>query len=78
VLSVRTIVTPTARMMLSGLTQYSAAARSLSSSVRLRWEYRPGSELFVVYSDGRSTLASGFPELVNRSFAVKLTRLLRY
>jgi hypothetical protein len=31
----------------------------MSASVRLRWEYRPGSELFVVYSDGRNTLADG-------------------
>ena len=78
VLSVRTIVTPTPRMVLSGLMQYNAATHSLSSSARLRWEYRPGSELFVVYSDGRNTLTSGVPDMVNRSFAIKLTRLIRY
>ncbi|MGE3842074.1 MAG: DUF5916 domain-containing protein [Vicinamibacterales bacterium] len=78
VVSVRTIVTPTPRMMLSGLTQFNAASHSLSSSVRLRWEYRPGSELFVVYSDGRDTVSPGFPNLVNRSFTVKVTRLLRF
>ena len=78
VLSARTIVTPNARMMLSGLMQFNAATHSLSSSARLRWEYRPGSELFVVYSDGRDTLTGGVPDIVNRSFAIKLTRLLRY
>ena len=59
VLSVRTIVTPNPRMVLSGLMQFNAANHSLSSSARLRWEYRPGSELFVVYSDGRDTLTRG-------------------
>ena len=78
VLSARTIVTPTPRMMLSGLMQYNAATNSLSSSARLRWEYRPGSELFVVYSDGRDTLVGGIPTVLNRSLAVKITRLLRY
>ena len=78
VLSARTIVTPTARMMLSGLMQYNAATHSLSSSARLRWEYRPGSELFAVYSDGRDTLVAGIPAVLNRSLAVKITRLLRY
>jgi len=78
VISARTIVTPNPRMMLAALTQYNAASHSLSSSARLRWEYRPGSELFVVYSDGRDTLTGGVPDLVNRSFAIKLTRLIRY
>jgi len=78
VLSGRFIVTPNPRMMLSSLMQFNAATHSLSSSARLRWEYRPGSELFVVYSDGRNTLTGGVPEVVNRSFAVKVTRLLRY
>jgi len=78
VLTVRTVVTPSPRMMLSGLMQFNAANHSLSSSARLRWEYRPGSELFVVYSDGRDTLTGGVPDIVNRSFAIKLTRLLRY
>jgi hypothetical protein len=35
------------------------------------------SEFFLVYSDGRDTLGSGFPGLVNRGFTVKLTRLFR-
>ena len=78
VLSARTIVTPNPRMMLSGLMQFNAATHSISSSARLRWEYRPSSELFVVYSDGRDTLKGGVPELVSRSLAVKVTRLLRF
>jgi hypothetical protein len=57
--------------------QFNADAHTLNSSVRLRWEYRPGSDLFVVYSDGRDTVALG-PNLLNRSVAVKFTRLMRF
>jgi hypothetical protein len=74
----RAIFTPTARSLVSGLFQYNASQRTLSSSVRLRWEYTPGSELFVVYTDNRNTLESRDPTLLNRSFAVKITRLFRF
>jgi hypothetical protein len=46
--------------------------------VRVRWEYVPGSEFFAVYSDGRNTAEAVVPGLVNRSIAIKLTRLLRF
>ena len=65
-------------MLISSLMQYNADAHSLSTSVRLNWEYQPSSQLFVVYSDGRDTLGLGVPDLLNRSFAVKITRLLRF
>jgi hypothetical protein len=74
----RFTLTPSARMLVSSLIQYNASANSLSSSVRLRWEYTGGSELFVVYSDGRNTQAPGFPDVLNRTFAVKITRLVRF
>ena len=38
----------------------------------------PGSELFVVYTDERDTLVTGFPELKNRAFVVKINRLFRF
>ena len=59
--SSRFTVTPTARMVVSSLVQYNVDAHSLSSSVRLRWEYIGGSELFVVYSDGRDTRGPARP-----------------
>jgi hypothetical protein len=77
-ITARAFITPSPRMLIGSLTQYNASDHSLSSSVRLRWEYTPGSDLFVVYSDGRNTLPPGIPELVNRSVAVKITRLLRF
>ena len=66
------------RRFISGLLQYSSSTHVLSSNVRFRWEYRPGSELFVVFTDERDTLKSGYPDLRNRAFVVKATRLLRF
>jgi uncharacterized protein DUF5916 len=66
------------RMFASTLLQYSSNDRLFSSNLRYRWEYRPGSELFVVYTDERNTLVSGFPDLRNRAFVIKANRLLRF
>jgi hypothetical protein len=74
----RFIATMTPRMFVSALVQYNTSNNSASANVRLRWEYQPGSELFVVYNDDRDTRASGFPELTTRSFIVKVNRLLRF
>jgi hypothetical protein len=74
----RLAVAPTARLGFSMLTQFNPNAHTLTSSARMRWEYTPGSELFVVYSDGRDTATSGFPGLQNRTLAIKATRLMRF
>jgi hypothetical protein len=66
------------RRFVSALVQYNTADNSFSSNLRFRWEYRPGSELFVVYTDERDTLVSGFPGLKNRAFVVKINRLVRF
>jgi hypothetical protein len=76
--SSRLTYTLTPRMFVSGLVQYQSRVDSVSTNARFRWEYRPGSELFVVYSDGRSTLTRGVPDVQNRSFVVKVTRLLQF
>ena len=65
-------------MFTSALLQYSSGANVMSANVRLRWEYRPGSQLFVVYNEERDTLTRRFPDLVNRAFIVKVNRLLRF
>jgi hypothetical protein len=65
-------------MFTSALLQYNSETHSLSANVRLRWEYRPGSELFVVYNDERNTLARAFPDVMNRAFIVKVNRLFRF
>ena len=65
------------RMALTALVQYNSSAHTLTSNIRLHWEYIPGSDLFVVYNDGHDTLTSGFPALSTRQFVVKVTRLVR-
>ncbi len=66
------------RLFVSALIQYNSGTTSLASNVRLRWEYQPGSELFVVYNDGRDTRGAGVPDLLNRSVIVKLNKLVRF
>jgi hypothetical protein len=79
VASVRSTYMFSPTMAVSGLVQYNSTSWTLGSSVRFRWEYRPSSDLFLVYSDGRDTrLGDRFPGLMNRTFVVKATRLLRY
>ena len=75
--SSRLTYTMSPRMFVSALVQYQSRTDSMSTNARFRWEYRPGSELFMVYSDGRTTLTRGVPDLQNRSFVVKVTRLFQ-
>ena len=66
------------RMFFSGLVQYSSSSNSFSTNLRLRWEYRPGSELFIVYTESRDTdVLDRFSELGNRGLTVKVNYLLR-
>ncbi|MCY4661391.1 MAG: DUF5916 domain-containing protein [Acidobacteria bacterium] len=75
----RVTYTLTPRMFFGGLIQYNSSNSSLGTNLRLRWEYQPGSELFVVYNDTRDTSIRGrAPFLENRAFIVKLTRLFRF
>jgi hypothetical protein len=78
IISSRLTYTLTPRMFASALVQYQSSSASMSTNARFRWEYQPGSELFVVYSDGRTTAGPGFPSIDNRSFVVKLTKLFRF
>jgi len=70
--------TPTALMFMSALVQYNSSTSAVSANVRLRWEYRPGSELFVVYNEERNTAVRRFPDLSNSAFIVKVNRLMRF
>ena len=74
----RVTYTLTPRVFFGGLLQYNNGTNSLSTNLRLRWEYQPGSELFVVYNDLRDTTLRGTPLLENRAFVVKFTRLFRF
>jgi hypothetical protein len=78
IVSGRATFTMTPRMFVSALVQYTSSTSSVSANLRFRWEYRPGSELFVVYSEGRSTLPVRLAELENRGLVFKINRLFRF
>jgi hypothetical protein len=65
------------RASIGGLVQYRSDGSTIGASARLRWEYRPGSDLFVVVTEGREIHPTG-PAPMNRTFAIKMTRLLRF
>ena len=74
----RTTYTITPRMFVSGLLQYNSASTSVGSNLRFRWEYQPGSELFVVYTDEYDSDAPpNAVALRNRAIVVKFNRLFR-
>ena len=70
------------RMFFSGLVQYNSAGNSFGSNLRLRWEYSPGSELFLVYTDDHDVTGGLRPDrgwdLRNRGFVVKFNKLFRF
>ena len=77
----RTTYTMTPLMFVSALVQYNSSSNSLSTNVRLRWEYTPGSELFIVYNEDRDTaslMPDRFSELRNRAVVIKVNRLFRF
>ena len=75
----RATYTITPRMFVSGIVQYNSAGTSFGSNVRFRWEYRPGSELFVVYTDDYNTdeQRPDITSLRSRAFVIKFNRLFR-
>ena len=60
------------------MVQYNSTLEQVSANVRFRWEYRPGSEIFVVFNEDRNTAMERFPALRNRAFIVKVNRLFRF
>ena len=75
--STRVNYTLSTRLLVATLIQYNSSSDSISTNIRLRWEYEPGSDLFVVYSEGRDTDFRGFPRIANRGFVIKFTKLFR-
>ena len=76
----RVTYTISPRMYFSGLVQYDSRASSFSTNFRFRWEWAPGSELFVVYSDDRDTdpfMNPSSMQLRNRGWAIKINRLFQ-
>ena len=66
------------RSFVSGLVQYNTASDSFSTNVRLRWEWAPGSELFIVYTEDRDAdTLDRWSELSARALVIKVNRLFR-
>ena len=75
----RITYTATPLLFASALVQYNSSTHAVSANARLRWEYRPGSELFVVFNQERdSTARLGAPGLLNQAVIVKVNRFLRF
>ena len=87
-LGARPTLTLTPRNFLSALVQYNSSTEAVETNVRWRWELQPGTILYVVYTDARDTggvadagnqrSRDEFTGVLNRSFAVKFTRLVRF
>ena len=65
-------------MFTSALVQYNSSRNAVSANISFRWEYRPGSELFIVFNEERDTELHRFTGPTNRAFIVKFNRLFRF
>ena len=54
----RVTYTLTPRLFASALLQYNSSTRTIGTNARLRWEYAPGSELFIVLNEERDSEAA--------------------
>ena len=73
----RATYTVSPRSFVGALVQYNSAAQLFSANLRYRWEYSPGSDLFVVFSTNRDG-DDGLTGLSDRALVVKFTRLFRF
>ena len=64
-------------MFVSAFVQYNSSTNTVSTNARLRWEYRPGSELFVVYNEERDTMTTALSGTRNHGLVFKINRLFQ-
>ena len=70
--SLKAGVAVTTRLFLNGVVQVNSLDREVSSNIRLQYMYRPGSDIYLVYSEGRGSRER--PWLFeNRSLRLKVT-----
>ena len=53
--------------------QYNDAAELVGLNMRFNWEYRPGTDLFVVYNENWAAPTFSARETTRRQLIVKLT-----
>ncbi|MGD8281247.1 MAG: DUF5916 domain-containing protein [Gemmatimonadota bacterium] len=74
----RLTYTMTPRAYVSALVQYNSRSETVSGNFRFRWEWAPGSELFIVYTEDRNTdVLDRWSALQNRGLVVKINKLFR-
>jgi hypothetical protein len=66
----------TTRLFLSTLVQVNTLDRNTSANVRLQYIYRPGSDIFLVFSEGRGSRERPW-EFEERGVRLKVTWLFR-
>ncbi len=66
------------RLTASSLVQYNRLDHKLRSNLRLAYTYRPGSDIFIAYNEGRGGAASSLLAQDDRSLVVKMTYLARF
>ena len=70
--------TLTPRAYVSTLVQYNSRSNTLSGNFRLRWEWAPGSEVFIVYTEDRDTdIFDRWSQMENRGLIIKVNRLFQ-
>jgi len=77
----RTTYTFTPRIFASAFVQYNSTNSTFSTNVRLRWEYEPGSEFFVVFTQDQNMdplTPNTASEMLNKALVFKFNKLFRF
>lgn len=75
--SLRASLSFSTRLFANALVQYNSLSGDISTNVRVNFIHRPGSDLFLVFTDNRSEGVDGWM-LSDRGLVSKLTYLMRF
>ena len=64
-------------LSLKGILQYNEVSDLFGANLRLRWEYRPGSDLFVVYNENWTAPSLSDLDARDRQVIVKASYLFQ-
>ena len=66
------------RLLVNGLVQYNSLDSDFSTNIRLNYVHRPGSDLFIVFTENRGGEDFVWSRLSDRGLVAKLTYLIRF
>jgi hypothetical protein len=78
VTSLRAAYAFSTRLLLNGLLQYNSLDSDFSTNIRLNYVHRPGSDLFIVFTENRGGDDFVWSRLSDRGLVAKLTYLIRF